>query len=126
MGEKFNKGYNGYNLYKEYNRKCNEIKIRMAGHIGRDWTTEVIDWYPRECKKVLKRPQRRWVDEIRKMCSMKRISFPKQCWRGILSGSGCWIAVSDVNDILTFKRTSMIDGYKNVLLFKKLKFNLKI
>uniref|UniRef100_A0A8C9S512 ribonuclease H n=1 Tax=Scleropages formosus TaxID=113540 RepID=A0A8C9S512_SCLFO len=45
-------------------------KLRWAGHVARftdnRWTRAIVEWYPRERKRPLGRPPKRWIDDIRK------------------------------------------------------------
>jgi len=51
-------------------KTAKKMKWRWADHIARRtdgrWTTKVLHWMPREKKRPRRRPNSRWVDEIKR------------------------------------------------------------
>jgi len=51
-------------------KTAKKVKWRWAGHIARRtdgrWTTSVLHWIRREKKRSRRRPNVRWVDEIKR------------------------------------------------------------
>lgn len=64
-----------------------KMKWRWAGHIARyddnRWTRRVLEWKPRETKRNLGRPQKRWVDDIRAVAGRQwmRLARDRERWK---------------------------------------------
>ena len=67
-------------------KTAKKMKWRWAGHIARRtdgrWTTNVLHWIPREKKRPRRRPNARWVDEIKR--------FSGGTWMKIASDRDMW------------------------------------
>ena len=68
-------------------KTAKKMKWRWAGHIARRtdgrWTTNVLQWIPREKKRPRRRPNVRWVDEIKRFsgATWMRISADRDMWK---------------------------------------------
>ena len=62
-------------------------KWRWAGHIARRsdnrWSKRLTDWCPWDCKRIRKRPDTRWRDEIERFAGKKwqRIAQNRLLWK---------------------------------------------
>lgn len=66
-----------------------QLKWRWAGHIARQsterWTYKLTAWRPRECKRSVGRPQKRWRDDIQKIAGKNwmRAAMDRQKWKNM-------------------------------------------
>ncbi|KAI5737947.1 hypothetical protein M8J77_001036 [Diaphorina citri] len=55
--------------------RIKRMKWKWAGHIARRtderWTTQILQWYPRNIKRPRKRPKIRWRDEIKQVAGTR-------------------------------------------------------
>lgn len=63
------------------------LKWQWTGHIARQdtnrWTQRVTCWRPRETKRSIGRPQKRWIDDVQKVAGKKwmRIARDREAWK---------------------------------------------
>ena len=68
-------------------RRVASRKWQWAGHIARRsdqrWTTEILNWIPRDHKRPRKRPKKRWVDDTVKYKGIKwqQLAVHRQGWK---------------------------------------------
>ncbi|CAH2268479.1 jg16908 [Pararge aegeria aegeria] len=57
-----------------------EGEVALAGHITRRtdgrWGSKVLEWRPRSGKRSVSRPQKRWIDDIKRIAGSRW----KQAW----------------------------------------------
>jgi len=68
-------------------KTAKKLKWKWAGHIARRtdgwWTTNVLHWIPREKKRLRRRPNTIWVDEIKRFsgATWMRMAADRDIWK---------------------------------------------
>jgi len=74
------------NKARECNQDCKEVELCRSHSRRADgsWTTDVLRWIPREKKRPRRRPNVRWVDEIKHFpgATWMRIAADRDMWKG--------------------------------------------
>lgn len=68
-------------------KRVAELKWRWVGHVARQnsdrWALKIAQWRPRETKRSVGRPQRRWIDDVKQIAGSKwlQIAQDRSKWR---------------------------------------------
>lgn len=65
------------------------LKWQWAGHVARQnnskWTKKLIQWRPRETRRSIGRPPKRWLDDVKKTASTywQQTAQDRNAWKGL-------------------------------------------
>lgn len=74
---------------KEVSDYIKKLKWCWTGHIMRDkrqkWTKELVEWYPREGKRVRGRQRKRWEDDLKEVAgpTWRRLTLDRTGWKSL-------------------------------------------
>jgi len=124
-------------------KTAKKMKWIWAGHIARRidgrWTTNILHWIPREKKRPRRRPNTRWVDEIKRLSSYmdehsfrpryverKRGGLHPAVDRKRLNMMMIYVSIKSVATPCIFETTANISKRKNtsLIILRGLNFEL--
>lgn len=74
---------------KDIIERVAELKWRWVGHVARQdtnkWTIRVIKWRPRQTKRSIGRPQKRWLDDIKEFVGRNwhQLALDRMTWKNL-------------------------------------------